>query len=131
MATKKNTSAKRTRVSKKRSTTIDGEIRKFDDRMAKLRGLFQWATSNAQTDLSRICYGDLSGQIEDVIGTAAASLKESPVYKLMVEDFEQVGGRFNLLILCARMYLAGKMSPARIDTAIFDAANPPLTPDKI
>jgi hypothetical protein len=121
MAKKKNTSAKRTAAKYKR----------FDDQYAKLRNLFGWGLSDAQTDLSRACYGDLTGQFEDLTATAMAALKEAPMYELLVEDFAQLGGDFNLLVLCARMYLAGKCSPARIDMAVFGAANPPLIPDKL
>jgi hypothetical protein len=130
MATKKNISAKRIPKTSKRET-IATKIKKFDDRMAKLRGLFEWGSSDAQTDLSRACYGDLTGQFEDLTAMAMSSLKESAMYELMVEDFAQLGGDFNLLMLCARMYVAGKCSPARIDMAVFDAANPPLIPDKL
>jgi len=132
MATKQNTSAKRTTSSKaKIPVKPAAKYKRFDDRMAKLRNLFGWGLSDAQTDLSRACYGDLTGQFEDLIATAMAALKEAPVYELMVEDFAQLGGDFNLLTLCARMYLAGKCSPARIDMPVFDAANPPLIPDKL
>jgi hypothetical protein len=114
MATKQNISAKRTPKTKNAaSTPLDRKIKKLDDRMAKLRNLFQWGPSDAQTDLSRTCYGDLSGQMELPIATAMASLKESPMYEPMVQDFQQSGGDFNLLILCGRMYLAGKMSATR------------------
>lgn len=132
MATKQNISAKRTTKTKNvASTPLDRKIKKFDDKVAKLRNLFGWGLSDAQTDLSRACYGDLTGQFEDLTATAMAALKEAPMYELMVEDFAQLGGDFNLLTLCARMYLAGKCSPARIDMAVFDAANPPLIPDKL
>jgi hypothetical protein len=132
MATKKNISAKRPPKTKTvTSTPLDRKIKRFDDRMANLRNLFGWGLSDAQTDLSRVCYGDLTGQFEDLIATAMAALGESPAYELMGEDLQQLGGDFHLRSLCARMYLAGKCSPARIDMAIFDAANPPLIPDKL
>jgi hypothetical protein len=116
MAIEKNTSAKRTTESKaKVPAKTAAKYKRFDDKMAKLRNLFQWGISDAQTDLSRTCYGDLSGQMEAPIATAMASLKESPMYELMVEDFQQLGGDFNLLVLCGRMYLAGKMSAARFN----------------
>jgi GH35 family endo-1,4-beta-xylanase len=114
MATKKNISAKPTTASKPaRRESIATKIKKFDDKMAKLRNVFQWGLSDAQTDLSRTCYGDLSGQMANAITTAMASLKESPMYELMVKDFQQLGGDFQLLHLCGRIYLAGKMSAKR------------------
>ncbi|WP_158792450.1 hypothetical protein [Granulicella sp. L60] len=132
MATKKNISATPTRVFKKKSTKpTAAQMKRFDDKLADLRHLFGWGLSDAQTDLSRICYGDVTGQMEPVIATAMAAMKESPMYALLVKDFQQLSGDFNLLCLCSRMYLAGKMSPARIDVAVFDAANPPITPDKL
>jgi hypothetical protein len=116
MATKKNISAKPTTASKPaRRESISTKIKKFDDKMAKLRNLFQWGLSDAQTDLSRTCYGDLSGKMVPAIGTAMASLKESPMYELMVQDFRQLGGEFQLLHLCGRIYLAGKMSANRVE----------------
>jgi hypothetical protein len=130
MATKKNSSAKHKSTTSLRET-IAIKIRKLDKRMAELRDLFGWGLSDAQTDLSRVCYGDLTGQYEDLIATAVAVLNESPVYEFIAEEFEPLGESFQLRWLCARMYLAGKCSPQRIDMAIFVAANPPLTPDKL
>jgi hypothetical protein len=130
MATKKNISAKRKSKTSPRET-IAIKIKKLDKRMAELRDLFGWGLSDAQTDLSRVCYGDLTGQYEDLIATAMSALKESPAYELITEEFEPLGEAFHLRWLCARMYLAGKCSPQRINMAIFDAANPPLIPDKL
>jgi hypothetical protein len=130
MATKENISAKRKPKASQRET-IATKIRKFDDRMAKLRGLFEWGSSDAQTDLSRACYGELPGQFEHLTAMAMAGLKDAPMYELMVEDFAQLGDDFHFRRICARMYLAGKCSPAGIDMAIFDAANPPLIPDQL
>lgn len=132
MAKSKNISGESTPAPKKRiAGRFDKQIKKFDDRMAKLRSLFGWGSSDAQTDLSRVCYGDLTGQFEHLIATAMAALGEAPMYALLVEDFTQLGGDFHLRRLCVHMYLAGKCSPARIDMAIFDAANPPLIPNKL
>jgi hypothetical protein len=108
MANKQNTSAKRAPKTSKREP-IATTIKKFDDRMAKLRNLFGWGLSDAQTDLSRACYGDLTGQFADLTATAMATLKEAPMYELLVEDFAQLGDDFHLRCLCARMYLAGKV----------------------
>jgi hypothetical protein len=61
MATKKNISAKR-KSKTSPSETIAVKIKKLDKRMAELQDLFGWGLSDAQTDVSRVCYGDLSSQ---------------------------------------------------------------------
>jgi hypothetical protein len=130
MATKKNISAKRA-AKTKTARPIARNMKKLDKRMAELRNLFGWGLSDAQTDLSRVCYGDVTGQYEDLIATAMSALKESPAFELVTEQLEPWGEEFHLRLLCAQMYLAGKCSPQRISMAIFDAANPPLIPDKL
>jgi hypothetical protein len=130
MATKKSISAKRKSKASPRET-IASKIKNLDKRMADLRDILGWGLSDVQADLSPVCYGDLTGHSEDLIATTTSALKEFPVYELIVEEFAPLGEQFHLRWLCARMYLAGKCSPQRIDMAIFDAANPPLIPDKL
>jgi hypothetical protein len=89
------------------------EMKRFDDSYAKLRTLFQWE-KDAETDLLKACEKEMAGDTDLAVTNVIHAMKQSSTYEELVREYSMSGeGRFQLDVLCSRIYLAGKMSATR------------------
>jgi hypothetical protein len=89
------------------------EMKRFDDSHARLRTLFQW-DKDAETDLSKACEKEMLGDTERALTNVICAMKQSATFEELIREYCLSGeGRFQLDVLCSRIYLAGKMSATR------------------
>jgi len=136
MAIKKNISAKHASSSMNRSpraittsirstTTshkpkrlgLSARMDRYDLNLARIRLLFDWPVDGLQQDLLRSFSKNGEKNMEQAVCSVIALLEQSPKFKQMRESLQDhmqyADWGFN--ILCAQIYLAGRMSPTRID----------------
>jgi hypothetical protein len=89
------------------------EMKRFDDSYAKLQTLFQWK-DDAETDLLSACEKEMAGDTGLALTNVVYAMKQSSTYEDLLREYAQSGeGSFQLDVLCARLYMAGKMSATR------------------
>jgi hypothetical protein len=89
------------------------EMKRFDDSYAKLRTLFQW-DKDAETDLLTACEKEMAGDTGMALTNVIHAMKQSETYEELMREYARSGeGRFQLDVLCSRIYLAGKMAATR------------------
>ena len=89
------------------------EMKRFDDSYAKLQTLFQWE-KDAETDLLEACEKEMVGDTGLALTNVIHAMKQSETYEELMREYCMSGeGRFQLDVLCSRIYLAGKMSATR------------------
>jgi hypothetical protein len=89
------------------------EMKRFDDSYAKLQTLFQWK-DDAETDLLNACEKEMTGDTGLALTNVIHAMKQSSTYEELMREYARSGeGRFQLDVLCSRIYLAGKMSATR------------------
>jgi hypothetical protein len=89
------------------------EMKRFDDSYAKLQTLFQWQ-KDAEADLLMACEKEMLGDTGLALTNVIHAMKNSDTYEELLREYARSGeGRFQLDVLCSRIYLAGKMSATR------------------
>jgi len=89
------------------------DMKRFDDSYAKLRTLFQWE-KDAETDLLKACEKEMAGDTGLALTNVIHAMKQSSTFEELLREYARSGeGRFQLDVLCSRIYLAGKMSATR------------------
>ena len=95
------------------------EMKRFDESYAKLRTLFQWE-KDAETDLLKACEKEMAGDTHLAVTNVVHAMKQSSTYEELVREYARSGeGRFQLDVLCSRIYLAGKMAATRYNPETF------------
>jgi hypothetical protein len=95
------------------SMPTDAEMKQFDDSFAKLQTLFQWK-KDAEVDLLAACEKEMFGDTQMALTNVIYAMKNSSTYEELMREYARSGeGRFQLDVLCSRIYLAGKMSATR------------------
>jgi hypothetical protein len=89
------------------------EMKRFDESFSRLRTLFQWE-KDAETDLLKACEKEMFGDTELALTNVICAMKQSSTFEELLREYARSGeGRFQLDVLCSRIYLAGKMSANR------------------
>jgi hypothetical protein len=95
----------------KKMTTVSTE------NYPKLQTLLQ-RSLEVEADLSEVTSREMTGDDEMFLNNIIKGLKDSSMGELLIREYHNAGeGSFQLLVLCARMYLAGKCSAQRYDDA--------------